>query len=68
MPREKPLFRANLERLRELYPDREVLTMSETCKLLRMDRRTILQDKNCPANKVCGKYIVPLAKLASFLS
>ena len=66
--REKALFRDNLERLRELFPGVEVLTMEETCKLLRMDRRTLLADKSCPARKVAGKYIVPIVKLASYLS
>lgn len=68
MAREKALFRDNLERLRELFPGVEVLTMDETCKLLRMDRRTLLSDKDCPAKKVSGKYIVPIVKLASYMS
>ena len=68
MPREKELFRDNLERLRELFPDVEVLTMDETCKLLRLDRRTLLQDKTCPAKKVGKKYIVPIVGLASYMS
>lgn len=68
MAREKELFRYNLEHLRELFPGREVLTMNETCKLLRRDRRTLLQDKDCPAKLVGGKYMVPIAKLASYLS
>lgn len=68
MPREKELYRDNLERLRELYPDKEVLTMGETCKLLRLDRRTLLQDRKCPAKKIGGKYIVPIVKLANYMS
>lgn len=68
MAREKPLFRVNLEHLQELFPGREVLTMNETCKLLRTDRRRLLQDDDCPAKLVGGKYMVPIAKLASYLS
>lgn len=68
MPREKELFRENLVRLRELYPDVEVLTMGEVEKLLRMDRRTIIADKNSPVTKVRGRYIVPIIKLASYMS
>ena len=30
MPREKEDYRANLERLNELYPDHEMLTIPET--------------------------------------
>ncbi len=65
---EKELFREHLQRLRELYPDCEVLTMNETCKLLRIDRRTLLQDKKCPAKMIAGKYIVPLINLAWYMS
>ena len=68
MPREKELFRDNLERLRELFPDVEVLTMRETCKLLRIDPRTLLQDKKCPAKKIGNRYIVPIVRLASYMS
>lgn len=34
MPREKEDFRANLERLNELYPDHEMLTIPETMKVM----------------------------------
>lgn len=34
MPREKEDFRANLERLNELYPDHEMLTIVETMKVM----------------------------------
>lgn len=65
---EKELFRDHLQRLRELYPGKEVLTMNETCELLRMDRRTLLQDKKNPAKMIAGKYIVPLINLARYMS
>lgn len=34
MPREKEDYRANLERLNELYPDREMLSITETMKVM----------------------------------
>lgn len=34
MPREKEDYRANLERLNELYPDHEMLTIVETMKVM----------------------------------
>lgn len=34
MPREKIDYRANLERLNELYPDHEMLTIPETMKVM----------------------------------
>ena len=34
MPREKPDYRANLERLNDLYPDHEMLTIPETMKVM----------------------------------
>lgn len=68
MPREKELFRDNLERLREVFPHTDVLTMDEACKYLRIDRRTLLQDRKNPAKKIAGKYVIPLINLASYLS
>lgn len=34
MPREKEDFRANLERLNELYPDHEMLTIQESMQIM----------------------------------
>lgn len=68
MPKEKELFRDTLVRLRELYPGREVLTLGETSKLMGLDGRTITNAKNSPVIKVRGRYVVPIIKLASFMS
>ena len=54
MPKEKELFRDNLERLREVFPDTDVLTMDETCRYLRIDRRTLLQDPNAQQRRSRG--------------
>lgn len=34
MPREKEDYRANIERLNELFPDHEMLTISETMRVM----------------------------------
>lgn len=34
MPREKEDYRANIERLNELFPDHEMLTVSETMRVM----------------------------------
>lgn len=41
MGREKEDFRANLERLNELYPDHEMLTVQETMKVWGCSKNTI---------------------------
>lgn len=40
MPREKPLFRDNLQRLDEFFPTKEMLNVSEVANFLGKDRRT----------------------------
>lgn len=66
---EKPGYRDTLERLRELYPGKENLTMAECEKYFHADRRTLLQDKNFPARKLGRKvYIIPLISLARYLT
>ncbi len=65
---EKELFRDHLERLRELYPGKEVITIAETCALLHINRHTLLQDKKCPAKQIGGRYVVPLINLARYMS
>lgn len=42
MPREKTDYRANLERLNELYPDREMLSIPDVLKVMGWkDGRTV---------------------------
>ena len=68
MPREKQDFRENLALLRELYPGKVTLTIQEACALIGRDRRTLLKDRAFPAQKIGGRYIVPLVGLARYLS
>ena len=65
---EKELYREQLARLLMVFPGREVLTINEVCSFLHIDRRTLLRDKNNPAKKIAGKYVVPLVNLARYLS
>lgn len=62
------LYRDHLERLLELFQQRDIISMDELCDYLHMDRRTILKDKKCPAKKIAGKYVVPLVNLARYLA
>lgn len=66
MPREPDGYRQQLERLVELYPDKEVLTIQEVCKMLRCHRQTLLADKTFPVKRIGnkGKYYIPVAGLA----
>lgn len=40
MPREKELFRINLERLDRMFPDKELLTCADVCKYTGLERHT----------------------------
>ena len=62
------LYRDHLERLLELFQQRDIISMDELCAYLHMDRRTILKDKKGPAKKIAGKYVVPLVNLARYLT
>lgn len=68
MRKNDELYRFHLERLLELFPQREIISMNELCAYLGMDRRTILKDKRCPAKKIAGKYVVSLVNLAWYLT
>ena len=41
MPREKESYRDNLERIKEKYPDKEMLRICEVSEFLGIHRRTI---------------------------
>ena len=52
MPREKPGYRDNLERLIEYFPDREMLTRKDLCEFTGLSRPALAN--NYPFE---GKYI-----------
>jgi hypothetical protein len=66
MLRKKEDYRANLERLIEKYPNKEVLTMKEVEVFIGKDRRTIL--KAMRFNKIGRDYLMPIMRLARWLS
>lgn len=76
MPREKEGFREQLARLDELFPEKEILSMNEVCKMLRADRHTLLRDRTFPVKKVGGtpgkefngRYLVPKVGLARWMA
>lgn len=65
---EKPAYRDTLERLRELYPGKENLSMPECERYFRSNRRTLLKDKTFPAKKIGRDYIIPIVSLARYLA
>ena len=53
--REPNGYRDQLERLAELFPGKEVLTIQEVCKILGCHRQPLLADKTFPAKQIGGK-------------
>ena len=41
MPREKPAYRDNLERLDEAFPGKEMLTQSDVCRFTGRNHQTV---------------------------
>lgn len=67
MPREKEGFREQLQRLTEMYPGREMISLPEACKVTGCYRRTLLQDKTFPRKKMGNIYKIPLVALARWM-
>lgn len=66
--REKEDYRANLERLNDIFPDKEILSISETAKFLGLNRQKISQDwKDEFITIGKGKYISK-SKIARLIS
>lgn len=68
MAREKELFRDNLARLDEKFPEVELIPLLAVSSFLGLDPRTLKKRRDFPARKV-GRFIyVPKSALASWLS
>lgn len=69
MPRELDGYRQQLERLAELYPGKEFLTIQEVCKMFRCNRRKLLSDKTFPVKQFNGRgiYYIPIVGLARWM-
>ena len=72
--RVKEGYYEQIERIAEIYPDKVTLSVSETAKVLGIDRRTVIsliQQKKLAATDIstgkCNKrYIVPVSAVAKF--
>ena len=62
MPREKEAYRQNIERIKEMYPDKEWLNIKEVCVFLGRDYQTVKKRIKFNNN------FVSVAALASQLS
>lgn len=67
MAREKQGYRDVLNLIQTAYPGKDVLTMPETERFVRCDRRTLLKDAAFPAVKIGTKYVIAITELARFL-
>lgn len=67
--REPVGYRDQLERLAELFPGREILTLREVSKMFGCHKQTILADPTFPAKRMGnkGKYYIPVAGLARWM-
>lgn len=66
MPREKPLFRSNLDRLDEKYPNKESLTYADLADFFGYSYRSAFRKWQDKYNKACNG--VPKATIASVMS
>lgn len=67
MARERECFRDQLQSLQQRFEGQEVISLSEACALLHLDRDALLNDKDFPAKKVGKKYIIPLIPMARWM-
>lgn len=65
--RERKCYRENIELIGSFFPKRAALTMPEVCKLVGLDRRTLLADRTFPARMVGNKYMIPVTALAAWM-
>ncbi len=67
MPREKELFRENLDRLKAVFPH-ELIPIQDAAGYVGLDARTLRADKTFPVKKISGRFYVGVAALARWLS
>lgn len=66
--REREGYRETLQFLKEQFPNKAAIGMSEASDLLGTHRQTLLSTKGFPFQKVGNKYLVPIVALARWLS
>ena len=67
MPREKEMYRYNLERILKQF-NGEMIPLKAVSEWLNIDSRTLKNDKKFPLRKVGGRFYVPATGLASWMS
>lgn len=67
--REPDGYRQQLEYLTERYPDKDILTIVDVCKMFGCHRQTLLADKTFPAKRINGKgkYFISIVSLARWM-
>lgn len=68
MPREKETFRDNLASLREHFPGREQISVSEAARYLGVNKRRLMADEAFPKRMLGQQYIVVLVNFARWLA
>lgn len=70
MGRERPGYRAALERLSERFPDREGISVEECAKILGVHPQTITDNRKngIPIKKIGRKNLIILTELANFMA
>lgn len=66
--REKEHFRTELDRLSALFPGREAITLAEAAGVIGCCSKTLERNKAFPKMKVGSRWVVPLVKLANYLT
>lgn len=72
--REKEGYREQIERLAEIYPNKVLLTITESAGVLGIDKRTVLalikKKKLLATNIAAGtknkRYMIPISAIAKF--
>ena len=67
MARERESFRDQLQSLQAKFPEQEVLTKDQACKLLGLDWDALVHKAGFPAKKVGKRYIIPIVPLARWM-
>lgn len=68
MPREKELYRDNLERVIAKFPEREIIPLKDAADWLGIDQRALQRIKDTPAKRIGGRWYVVATALASWMS
>ena len=67
MARERESFRDQLQSLQAKFPEQEVLTKDQACKLLGLDWDALVHNGGFPVKKVGKRYIIPIVPLARWM-